>query len=209
LPCPKSFQPSPESIRNLSTFFHAIDRNNHALGWEPRGEDWTPALIRDLCAECKLVHVVDPFQSDSVYGDGLYWRLHGRQGYRYRYTDEDLAELNEKLHAQARIPAVHPWDAFPFILLTMFVSMEGVILALFVLMKQNRMSRRADERDHLHLQINLLAEKEVTTMLQLQQRLMSHLGMAQQTQDSEVQQLAAETAIENLANELKQRLPEE
>jgi uncharacterized protein YecE (DUF72 family) len=101
--CPKSFQPSPESIRNLSTFFHAIDRNNHALGWEPRGEDWTPALIQDLCAECKLVHVVDPFQSDSVYGDGLYWRLHGRQGYRYRYTDEDLAELNEKLHAQARL----------------------------------------------------------------------------------------------------------
>jgi uncharacterized membrane protein len=52
------------------------------------------------------------------------------------------------------IPVVRPWDPFPFILLTMFVSMEGVILALFVLMKQNRMSRRADERDHLHLQVN-------------------------------------------------------
>src|SRR5689334_3216727 len=68
------------------------------------------------------------------------------------------------------ISAVRPWDPFPFILLTMFVSMEGVILALFVLMKQNRMSRRADERDHLHLQVNLLAEKEITTMLQLQQQ---------------------------------------
>jgi uncharacterized membrane protein len=107
------------------------------------------------------------------------------------------------------IAVVRPWDPFPFILLTMFVSMEGVILALFVLMKQNRMSRRADERDHLHLQINLLAEKEVTTMLQLQQRLMSHLGMADSAQDSEVQQLATETAVENLANELKQKLPEE
>ena len=107
------------------------------------------------------------------------------------------------------LPVVRPWDPFPFILLTMFVSMEGVILALFVLMKQNRMSRRADERDHLHLQINLLAEKEVTTMLQLQQRLMLHLGLPEVAGDSEVQQLAEETAVENLASELKQKLPEE
>src|SRR5205085_6351032 len=88
------------------------------------------------------------------------------------------------------IRSVRPWDPFPFILLTMFVSMEGVILALFVLMKQNRMSRRADERDHLHLQVNLLAEKEVTKMLQLQQRLMSHLGMTEPGHDTELRQLA-------------------
>src|SRR5215212_7535530 len=107
------------------------------------------------------------------------------------------------------IAGIRPWDPFPFILLTMFVSMEGVILALFVLMKQNRMSRRADERDHLNLQIDLLAEKEITMMLQLQQRLMSHLGMTEFAHDSEVQQLAEETAVENLASELKQKLPEE
>jgi uncharacterized membrane protein len=107
------------------------------------------------------------------------------------------------------IPVIRPWDPFPFILLTMFVSMEGVILALFVLMKQNRMSRRADERDHLHLQINLLAEKEITTVLQLQQRLMVHLGMSEVAHDPAVQQLAAETAIENLASELKEKLPAE
>ncbi len=106
------------------------------------------------------------------------------------------------------VPLRRPWDPFPFILLTMFVSMEGVVLALFVLMKQNRMSRRADERDHLHLQIDLLAEKEITTMLQLQQRLMSHLGMSE-GQDPELQQLAEETAVENLASELKEKLPEE
>ncbi|HYO80429.1 MAG TPA: DUF1003 domain-containing protein [Bryobacteraceae bacterium] len=107
------------------------------------------------------------------------------------------------------IPVVRPWDPFPFILLTMFVSMEGVILALFVLMKQNRMSRRADERDHLHLQINLLAEKEITAVLQLQQRLMLHLGMSELAHDPEVQQLAEETAVENLANALKEKLPDD
>ena len=106
------------------------------------------------------------------------------------------------------IAVLRPWDPFPFILLTMFVSMEGVILALFVLMKQNRMSRRADERDHLHLQVDLLAEKEITTMLQMQQRMMLHLGMPEPAPDSEVRQLAEETAVENIANELKEKLPE-
>jgi uncharacterized membrane protein len=106
------------------------------------------------------------------------------------------------------VPGIRPWDPFPFILLTMFVSMEGVILALFVLMKQNRMSRRADERDQLHLQIDLLAEKEITTILQLQQRLLVHLGMSGVADDPHVQELAEETAVENLASELRQKLPE-
>src|SRR4051812_37756363 len=106
------------------------------------------------------------------------------------------------------IPVMRPWDPFPFILLTMFVSMEGVILALFVLMKQNRMSRRADERDHLHLQVNLLAEKEITTLLQLQQHMIAHLGIPAPPQEAEVEQLAQETAVENLANEVRNKLPD-
>jgi uncharacterized membrane protein len=106
------------------------------------------------------------------------------------------------------IASVRPWDPFPFILLTMFVSMEGVILALFVLMKQNRMSRLTDERDHLHLQVNLLAEKEITTMLQLQQQIMSHLGMPLPPRELEVGQLAEETAVESLAGELREKLPD-
>ncbi|HYP13655.1 MAG TPA: DUF72 domain-containing protein [Bryobacteraceae bacterium] len=102
--CPKSFLPTPESMRNLSRFFNEVDRDGRTFGWEPRGDDWNPGLIRDLCVQCNLVHIVDPFQSDAAYGDALYWRLHGRQGYRYRYTDEDLAELEAKLQARAHLP---------------------------------------------------------------------------------------------------------
>jgi uncharacterized protein YecE (DUF72 family) len=100
--CPKSFLPTRENTRNLSTFFQQVDRNYHIFAWEPRGDDWRPELIQDLCAENDLVHCVDPFQSDPVFGDALYWRLHGRTGYRYRYTDEDLARLEAKLQAQAQ-----------------------------------------------------------------------------------------------------------
>ena len=38
---------------------------------------------------------------------------------------------------------------------------------MFVLASQNRLARQADKRSHLDLQIDLLAEREMTAVLQL------------------------------------------
>jgi uncharacterized protein YecE (DUF72 family) len=45
--------------------------------------------------DLNLLHCVDPLQRPSVWGERAYFRLHGRTGYRYRYTDEDLDQLLE------------------------------------------------------------------------------------------------------------------
>ncbi len=95
--CPKSFLPTRENLRNLRTFFQEIDRGGRTLAWEPRGDDWPTELVRDLCADNNLIHCVDPFKANPTHGDSLYWRLHGRGGYHYRYTDDDLAELRDRL----------------------------------------------------------------------------------------------------------------
>lgn len=70
---------------------------------------------------------------------------------------------------------LHPFDPFPFPLLAMTVSLEEMFLALFVLASQNRLSRQADKRSHLDLQIDLLAEREMTAVLQLLQDIAGHL----------------------------------
>ena len=80
-------------------FFREAERDGRTFAWEPRGEEWRPELVRDVCAENNLIHCVDPFQADPVHGKFLYWRLHGRTGYRYRYTDEDFVDLRAKLDA--------------------------------------------------------------------------------------------------------------
>src|SRR3954470_3025087 len=80
------------------------------------------------------------------------------------------------------IPA---FDPFPFVLLAMAVSCEAVVLSTFVLMKQNRMSKRAEDRDQLHLQIALLTEREVTKLLQSQQRMAEKMGLPPETFDKE------------------------
>src|SRR3954452_635848 len=99
------------------------------------------------------------------------------------------------------------FDPYPFALLCMLVSLEGVLLSTFVLIKQNRMSQRADHRSHLDLQINLLAEKEVTKILQLQRLICKRLGIEEADMDTDVVELSNLTAVDNLAHELDQRMP--
>ncbi len=74
----------------------------------------------------------------------------------------------------AGIPA---FDPFPFGLLTMIVSLEAIFLSTFVLISQNRMAAMNDERADLDLQINLLAEYEVTKVLRIVDAIADHLGL--------------------------------
>lgn len=104
------------------------------------------------------------------------------------------------------IPGVAAFDPYPFALLSTAVSAEAVLLSTFVLMKQNRMARRADEREHLHLQINLLAEKEITKILQTLTSLCEHVGVKGTKSDPEMQELTKDTAVHDLAEELREQI---
>jgi uncharacterized protein YecE (DUF72 family) len=92
LQCPASFTPTPAHLRNLEAFLERVREVPFRLAWEPRG-DWPEAVIRRICERYRLIHAVDPLASAPVTGDVAYFRLHGRTGYAYRYTDADLEEL--------------------------------------------------------------------------------------------------------------------
>ena len=100
------------------------------------------------------------------------------------------------------------FDAFPFPGLTAAVSLEAIFLSLFILMSENRASRRADERAHLDLQVNLLAEHESTKTLELLQAICLHLGLPQ-ARDPELLELLITTEPAVLAGELERQLPSE
>ncbi len=91
--CPASFRPTQENLNNLRRFLQWAERDPFRFGWEPRGADWTPELVRDLCSELDLVHVVDPFQQRAGHGSPRYFRLHGIGGYRYHFSDQELHRL--------------------------------------------------------------------------------------------------------------------
>ena len=95
--CPASFKPTKENVKRLREFFQGIKRSPELqLLWEPRG-GWPDELVRELCRELDLTHVVDPFAARTVTPEHCYFRLHGRTGFRYVYEDEELEELYSML----------------------------------------------------------------------------------------------------------------
>ncbi|HEX2570640.1 MAG TPA: DUF1003 domain-containing protein [Polyangia bacterium] len=53
------------------------------------------------------------------------------------------------------------FDPFPFGLLTMVVSLEAIILSVFVLLSQNRQTERDRTRNNIEYEVNLKAEMEI------------------------------------------------
>jgi uncharacterized membrane protein len=106
-----------------------------------------------------------------------------------------------------KIPKARPFDPYPFSLLGVIFAIEAVILSSFILMRQNRMMRRGERRDHLNLQVDLLAEKEITKVLQMVRAICGHLGLQNIMADKEIRELSQNTSIESLSQTLEDRLP--
>ena len=66
----------------------------------------------------------------------------------------------------ALVPGLKPFDA-SFVILATVASVEAIFISTFVLISQNRAAAAADRRADLDLQINLLAEHEITRLLTL------------------------------------------
>ena len=73
-----------------------------------------------------------------------------------------------------------------------------MLLAAFVLIKQNRLSTVADRRYHLELQVN--PERETTRIIQMLDRV-SHLGL-EQHRDADSREVNQHIAVEHLVDEL-------
>lgn len=107
------------------------------------------------------------------------------------------------------LPGIQAWDPYPFGLLGGVFSLEGVLLASFLLIKQNRLGARADERAHLDLQVSLLAEQEITKVIQMLDRLTGQLGLEPAaTTDREVEEFRRVTAVDDLARRVREELPQ-
>lgn len=94
-----------------------------------------------------------------------------------------------------------PFDPFPFGLLTMIVSLEAIFLSTFVLISQNRLSDEADRRADLDLQMNLLAEHELTRVLQMLDAIQDKLGIENDS-DAELNDLEKNVQPQDVIKEI-------
>jgi uncharacterized membrane protein len=104
--------------------------------------------------------------------------------------------------------AAHRFDPAPFPLLDSIVAIEAIFLASFIVMRQGRLSRRSDERDHLILQILILTEREITAVLGIERQLATRIGMHQVADEETLEQLSQNTPIDEITQKIREHVPE-
>ena len=107
------------------------------------------------------------------------------------------------------LPHLRHFDPEPFSLLQTIVAMESILVASFILMRQARLGRRSDERDHLMLQILLLTEKEVTAVLGMDRKIAEQMGLGREANKEAVRELSKETSIDAMAQTIKENITDE
>ena len=107
-----------------------------------------------------------------------------------------------------QLPRIPHFDPVPFSLLGTVVAIEAILLASLILMRQARLARRADEREHLMLQILLLTEKEVTAVISMNQQIAIKVGLRDIENSKEIEQLGQHTSIDEVAQDIQRSLSE-
>ena len=87
----------------------------------------------------------------------------------------------------------------------MIVSLEAIILAIVVLISQNRAARIADLREEVALQVEEISEREVTKLLELMVQLLRKEGV-DVGKDEELRAMLQATDTEQLAKRLEQEV---
>ena len=102
------------------------------------------------------------------------------------------------------IPAIRAFDPYPFGLLTMIVSLEAIFLSTFVMITQNRQAAMNEEQEALDLQIDLLAEYEITRMLRLVDKIAEKLEI-EDALDAEIDELCQPVAPDVVLHEIERK----
>jgi uncharacterized membrane protein len=103
-------------------------------------------------------------------------------------------------------PFVTPWDP-TFVVLAMIASVEAIFLSTFVLISQNRMFKENDRRADLDLQINLLAEHEVTRLIEIVTAIAARLDV-ELPAAQEIDELKKDVAPEAVLDAIEEDRPE-
>ncbi len=98
----------------------------------------------------------------------------------------------------------HPYfDPWPFSLLQGVITFIGVLITMAVLIRQNRLARVEDQRAHLELQINILAEQKATKIIVLLEELRRDMPGVRDRHDEHAETLQAVTNPEAVLDAIR------
>jgi uncharacterized membrane protein len=87
----------------------------------------------------------------------------------------------------------------------MAVSLEAIVLSIFVLIAQNRSEHIAELRAETDLQINLITEQELTKLLRMVSVLLAKAGVEIE-HDDELNEMLAPTNVEKIEHVIETQI---
>lgn len=107
------------------------------------------------------------------------------------------------------IPGTIAFDPYPFGFLTMVVSLEAIFLSIFVLVSQNRSAYISSLREEVHLRVNLIAEEEITKVLETLDEMKKHMGMKKEDpmMDKMMKKLDTYDLEQSIVNQISKASP--
>jgi uncharacterized membrane protein len=135
-------------------------------------------------------------------------------------NEEKLADAITSFTGSMRFVCLHlviygvwiAWNLMPgvphfdptFVVLAMAASVEAIFLSTFVLISQNRAQAATDKRDDLDLHINLLAEHELTRLIEIVSAIAQKLEVRTGA-EQEVAEITKDVAPEVVLKEIEQQ----
>jgi Predicted membrane protein len=104
------------------------------------------------------------------------------------------------------IPGVHHFDK-GMVALNTIATLEAIFLATFVLISQNRMAANEEIRNHLDVQVSLLAEDETTHVLRLVAAIGEKMGI-EAANDPEIKQLIRSVEAQEIIDQIEVEIDE-
>ncbi len=101
---PARFEPTIEHLARLRAFATWESEPDIKIAFEPRGPAWTENVTDRLCRELGWLRAGDPFACtppDPGLQPVAYFRLHGRTGYRYKFSETDFQQIHRWAHGYA------------------------------------------------------------------------------------------------------------
>jgi uncharacterized membrane protein len=100
------------------------------------------------------------------------------------------------------IAPVRPWDP-TFVILAMVASVEAIFLSTFILITQNRMALAAERRAELDVQITLLAEAEITKLVELVSEIAERMNLPD-AEGEEIEEMKERVAPEAVLDAIEE-----
>lgn len=97
-------------------------------------------------------------------------------------------------------------DPYPYTLLTTIVSLEAIFLSIIVLMSAQRQSYISTLREELDMQVNLIAEREITKILKLLKTLLEKQD--KNFKDDELEEMIQGTNISYIERKIQSQIEE-